>query len=149
MNDILAYAYHFFRVLSEGRQQAIVPRIGSKLTNRIIMIIPKLSAIDPKATEPTAPIPKANPTVKPAMVPTLPGNNSCAKITVTEKLVIIMNPINNNRKKAIIGDKNGIRMVNGVLKIKENRMTFFRPKRSANGPPKNVPSAPTAKKANR
>ncbi len=44
------------------------------LSSLIIMIIPMLSAMAPQARDPTAPIPKANPTVNPAIVPTsLPG----------------------------------------------------------------------------
>lgn len=90
----------------------------------------------PNETDPMAPIPKANPTVKPAIVPTFPGTNSCAYITVTEKLLIIMNPAINNKIKAVVGGTNGKSAVIGMLAAKEKKMMFLRPNLSASGPPK-------------
>lgn len=111
--------------------------------------IPIKSAERPMAIEPMAPIPKASPTVSPAIVPIFPGTSSCAYTTVTEKLDMSVKPANKSRQKAAAGGTNGIRMVNGAEIIIDRRIISFFPNRSAKGPPKNVPRAPATKNVNK
>lgn len=99
--------------------------------------------------EPIAPIPKASPTVRPAIVPIFPGTSSCAYTTVTEKLDIKINPVSKRSIKAANGGTNGIRIVKGAEIIIDRNMISFLPNRSANGPPKNVPRAPATKNVKR
>ena len=114
-----------------------------------MVVNPIASAMYPRPTEPIAPIPNANPTVNPDIVPIFPGISSWAYTTVTEKLVIKINPVKVRKMKATIGGTNGISSEKGTDASIDTEIIFFLPNRSANGPPKKVPNAPATKKANK
>src|SRR5699024_663641 len=125
-----------------------MPNKGRKEMRTIVGNKPAYSINEPNTTEPIAPIPNARPTVNPDIVPTLPAISSCAETTDTETLDINQTPISINKIKARTLFTNGSNNVNGAGIIRESRITIFLPNRSANGPPKKVPTAPENKKAN-
>ena len=51
------------------------------------------SAKYPKTADPRPAIPKANPKNSPEIIPTFPGNNSCAKTKIAEKAEERIKPI--------------------------------------------------------
>src|SRR3954454_19950842 len=108
-----------------------------------------LSANLPNTAEPNPPIPKAKPKNKPDTVPTLPGSKSCAYTKMAEKAEARISPMNTLKmvvqKRFTWGSNN----VKGATPKIENQMTYFLPKRSPSGPPRNVPTAVENRKIKR
>lgn len=121
---------------SVGNKNVKIPRSGNKLQKTIKNFKLYRSASVPRNTAPTAPIPKAKPTINPETKPIFLGTSSCAYTTVTLKLDVTIKPM--RKISGIIHsiDTCGNKMVNGAAPAIDINIILRRPKRSANGPPK-------------
>src|SRR5579863_9841090 len=86
-------------------------------------------------------MPNANPKKSPDIMPTFPGNNSCAYTRIAEKAEARMTPIGTVKTAVQKRFACGSSKVNGATPRIENQITYFLPKRSPNGPPSKVPDA--------
>ena len=91
-------------------------------------------------------MPNAKPKNNPAIVPTLPGINSCAYTRIAENADDRINPI--TTVSTLVQNKStcGNSSVNGNTPRIETQITYLRPTRSPTGPPTSVPNATAPRK---
>src|SRR5690606_21283956 len=108
-----------------------------------------LSANTPSKAEPSPPIPKANPQNNPEIIPTLPGNSSCAYTKMAEKaearIIAIRTDTTTTQQRTTCASNK----VKGAAPKIDTQLIGLRPYLSPKGPPSSVPTATAARTKNK